>query len=545
MGKKKNPDGSFQITAFMEALEEISKNGVDAEQVTKILREALDKAYRVTEYPNQDQNQKDLLLETDISLGAKKGRIKMYELKKIVATEDDVEDDFTQISLEEANSREKKKHKVGGFYKEMVDIESKLNDTQFMRRVVTAFRQKLNESYTQLIYEKFYKKVGQIITGEVEKVDDGAVTLNFGMTTSILTRKNMLPNDSFQPGQKNVKVYLERVGSVGGNGARLIINRTSDNFVIRLLESEINEIYDGTVVIKAIARKPGIRSKVVVQSSNPNVQAVGSCIGQGSLRNTQIVSQLSGEKIDIIKYEPNQALMIIEAMKPADIVGIKMPEKEGDDVIVICKSGEKKSSIGKEGINAILASKICNCHITVLDVEEAMSQSLQFVTEESIRRQIESTKQVSTPVVHYENYDENNDDENELVETTSTSHSEDVSSTKTSSSIEKSEQEPVNKVEESPVKVDVLPKANISIEELERRLEDEKNANKKQQANSSNKKKKKENKVEFKQQEIESTSEALPIYDEDELEEYDDFDDEEDKYEYSELDEDYDEYYNK
>ena len=556
MSKRKvTVDGTFKLDEFIDVAQEISETeSLTFDQITTILRDCIDKAYRDYRYPTNPKNAQDLLLKTVIDLGSKKGKIKIYECKNIVPTDDDIVDDFVEIDLESAK-KISKKAKVGELLMMPVDVEEFLNDQIVIRKISQSFRQKLIEASKRGLLDTYQKQIGQILTGEVEKIENDNVIINFGKTTSILTRKNIIPGERFEVGQKNVLVYLEKVGEQG-HQARLIISRTCDGFVKKLLEREVHEIYDGSVVIKNIARKPGVRSKVVVCSTNPNIDAVGSCVGFNSGRNTSISNYLNGEKIDIIKYEENPELMIVEALKPCNIVGIKMPTNKDDEVIVVCNNGERKTAIGIGGVNVLLASKLCNCKIKVMETDEAMREGVDYKTEASIRREL--VKPANDYSTKFENID---DEDEEEYSSYYDSNIKDLGNSYKDDEIEESfadvtqptekkaepNLEKQTKVEPTEEKVEITQVAKRSIEELEKMIDSEKN-NKKQQT--PKKPLQKEKKVEIKKETIEDTKSNvtnLPIYTDEEIDDYDDYEDDDidSKYEYSEEDEDYDEYYNK
>lgn len=546
MSTKRKGNGSFDTEDIINQVQSIAEtDSVTGEQIIEILRESFDSAYREYESMGNKQNSLDLKCETIIDLNSKKGKIKIFRLRDIVENDDDITDDFLQISLEKAKEIDKKA-KAGNVLREPVDLEPLFENQLFIRKVVQYFRQRLTEASKKSLLETYQKLIGSIIVGEVEKVENYGVTLNFGKTSAILLRRNMLKTDKFMEGQKNVKVYLESVGTQK-NGAKLQISRTCEGFVKKLLEAEVHEIYDGTVEIVKIVRKPGERSKVVVKSNNPNVNPVTACIGTGSIRNSGVSAALNGEKIDIIKYEPNVEMQIIEAMKPCNIIGLHMPDKAGEEAIVVCNNGDSKIAVGKEGVNVVLASRIVNIPLKVMEIDQALANqitfrvasSIQKDNEERLRDELNAHIQDETPV---SSVVADKPVETEVSAEPATETTTEVNENKVSEP-----QVEVKKAEEPVEKIEIRGRARKSIEELEKELEDERNAKKNVQQPTKKKSENKEVKIAPKEVVETKKEDSLPIYSDEEIEYYDEEDeyDSDEDYDYSEEDEIYDTIYNK
>lgn len=381
MRKKKETnkpfDGGFDVKAMVEALSTIEdERSISQEETLEILRQSFEKAYKDWSDPN---NSDDLLAEAVLDM--EQGRIHLFDVKNVV---DEVEDDLIEIEVEEAKSIDPSLE-IGQQLKTEVDLSKIADMSPMIRKVANNFKQKMIEANKAALLTKFNSQIGHLITGEVEKVDHGFVILSFGKTTACLNAKNIVPGERFALGEM-VKVYLEGVGEKAKN-PQLLITRTSDKFLMKLFEEEVHDVYDGTVVIKKISREPGLRSKVAVYSTNPNVDPTGACIGPDGNRIRNICAQLSGEKIDVIRYIENPALFIVEALKPASVVGIKINSDGTNTAIAVVKNGESKVAIGKRGVNVRLASRLVGLSIDVKELDEAMGLKISYRTIDDIKRE--------------------------------------------------------------------------------------------------------------------------------------------------------------
>ena len=262
-------------------------------------------------------------------------------------------------------------------------------------------------------------KKGELVTGVVEQYNKETreAMINIGNNTTVpLERRDQIGDETFKQGE-SIKVCILKVESTP-QGATIRISRSDPTFLRRLFEQEIHEIYDGTVIIKDIARKPGERSKVSVYSQDPNVDARGTCIGKNADRIQNITKNLGNskekEKIDIILYQENKALYIAEALAPGRVVGVafktqKNPEtnKDEDIAVAVVQNGEVPKTVGKEGVNVYLAVKLVGMKIDVITADEAMKQKLSYKTIESIKSEETGNKQAEI----IENYDEEINDE--------------------------------------------------------------------------------------------------------------------------------------
>ena len=360
---------------FLEAIEaiELSK-GISREVILSSLEDAMKKGYK------KELGGDDAVVEVIIK--PEEGIIEMYNIKDIV---DEVEDDFLQVSLEDAKELEKDgkgEIRDDKFYIP-ASIESIKEATA--RSIKSILKQKFAEAEKSVLYETFKDKINTMITGKVEKVDERGCSVNIGRTSVYLPRKEMIGDEKFNLGD-DIRLFVGDVTS-GTKGARINVSRASEGFLKALFYEEIREIYDGTIIIKAIAREAGERSKVAVYTTDPNVDPAGACIGQNGNRIQRIVSQLgngqSKEKIDIIAFSENPGLYVMEALKPAKVVGVKMAD-EGKSATVVVKDDSLSLAIGRRGVNARLAVRLTGYNIDIKTETDALNEGFEFVSYEEL-----------------------------------------------------------------------------------------------------------------------------------------------------------------
>lgn len=515
-------DGGFDVKAMVEALSTIEdERSISQEETLEILRQSFEKGYKDFVDPN---NADDLLAEATLDL--KGGKIHFFDIKNVV---EDVQDDLVEIELDEAREIDPN-IQIGDQLKTEVDITTLGDPSLLIRKVANTFKQKMIEANKKALLEKFNSQIGHLISGEVEKVEKGYTVLNFGKTTAVLSAKNSIPGETFKLGE-NVKVYLESVGEKSKN-PQLMITRANNEFLVKLFEEEVHDVYDGTVIIKKVSREPGTRAKVAVYSNNPNVDPTGACIGPDGNRIRNICAQLSGEKIDVIKYIENPALFIVEALKPASVIGIRLPNDGSNTATAVVKNQESKVAIGKKGVNVRLVSRLVGLSIDVKELDEAMSSKISYRTIEDIKRE-EALKRLSSA--------EASDDDIviEPVEETVAPETE----TKENESVKETVAAETEPVKEQPVepKIAIKSKAKISLAELEAQIENEKKKGKEAPRKKFNKKndKSEEGQV-VSTKKIEPAVPTMPIYTEEELRALDEEEDEDvDSYdEYDDYDDD-------
>lgn len=368
----------LNVEELLNAVKDLSEaKGLSHEAIFQAIRESIEKAY--IKYLGNFAD-----VRISVVLDEEKGELTLANIKTVV---DDVQDDYLEISVEDANEGLKKaKYKVGDdFY-----IYEKPEDMTkiFYIGVKNNLRQRLAEAERTALYEVYKDHIGEMMVGTVERSDDRSISVNIGRTTVELTRKELIGDEYFKPGAQ-VKVYIQEVrsqnGEKGKNRAQIQATRSSEGFLKRLFEEEIHEIYDGTVVIKGVARHAGVRSKVAVMSLNDDVDPTGACIGPGGNRIQKIVMQLgngkSKEKIDVIQYSPCDGLYIALACAPAKVLGVAIEEtEEGEEkeASVVIEDGGTPVALGKYKSNLLLAQKLTGYKINFYELKEAEEDQIDY-----------------------------------------------------------------------------------------------------------------------------------------------------------------------
>ena len=347
------------------ALDELEKEkGIKKEYVLEAVETALVTAYKRNF--NASENVKVVIDKVT-------GETHLYSVKEVV---DAVEDANIQIGAEQAR-QVSKKAKVG----DTLDIE--LAPKNFGRIAAQTAKQviiqKLREVERNLVYTEFNDRKGEIISGIVQKADTGILIIDLGKLEGVMPIKEQIPTEKYKVNDK-VKGYVLDV--VRGNKGipQAIISRSAGDFVRKLFEFEIPEIYEGVIEIKSVARDPGSRCKVAVYSENPNIDPVGSCVGQKGVRIQNIINELSGEKIDVIEWNEEPSTYIASALLPAQVMAIDVkPEEKFAQVIV--PDDQLSLAIGKSGQNARLAAKLTNWKIDIKS-ETQFREMIQNSTEQ-------------------------------------------------------------------------------------------------------------------------------------------------------------------
>ena len=285
-----------------------------------------------------------------------------YAEKEVV---NEVEDDVLQISLEDAKEISKKA-KVG----DMLHVEIKSKEfgriaTQNAKNVIL---QKIREEERSVIYNQYYEKEKDVVTGIVQRYIGRNISINLGKADAILNESEQVKTEHFRPTER-IKVYILEVKNTP-KGPRILVSRTHPELVKRLFESEVTEIKDGTVEIMSIAREAGSRTKLAVRSNNPNVDAVGACVGVNGSRVNSIVDELCGEKIDIVNWDENPGNLIQNALSPAKIVAVFADPDEKTAKVVV-PDYQLSLAIGKEGQNARLAARLTGYKIDIKSETQA------------------------------------------------------------------------------------------------------------------------------------------------------------------------------
>ena len=286
----------------------------------------------------------------------------VYAEKTVV---EQVEDPDTQISLAEAKLLDKK-YELGDIVRE--EIKSKefgRITTQNARNVIL---QKIREEERKVLFNQYYAKEKDVVTGVVQRYIGRNVSVNLGKVDAMLNENEMVKGEVYTPTER-IKVYILEVKDTT-KGPRILVSRTHPELVKRLFESEVTEVRDGIVEIKSIAREAGSRTKIAVWSNDPDVDPVGACVGMNGARVNSIVNELRGEKIDIINWNENPALLIENALSPAKVV-VVLADVEEKTAKVVLPDYQLSLAIGKEGQNARLAARLTGFKIDIKSESQA------------------------------------------------------------------------------------------------------------------------------------------------------------------------------
>ena len=297
-----------------------------------------------------------------VSINRENGDFHVIAEKTVV---DNVEDDLMEISLDEAKLINPK-FDLG----DIVNVEIKSKEfgriaTQNAKNVIL---QKIREEERKVLYSQYYEKEKDIVTGIVQRYVGKNISINLGKVDAVLTEAEQVKGEVFMPTER-VKVYIVEVKDTT-KGPKVVVSRTHPELVKRLFEEEVSEVKDGIVEIKSISREAGSRTKIAVWSNNPDVDPVGACVGLNGARVNAIVAELRGEKIDIINWSEDPAVLIENALSPAKVVSVDANEEEKTAKVVV-PDYQLSLAIGKEGQNARLAAKLTGYKIDIKSETQA------------------------------------------------------------------------------------------------------------------------------------------------------------------------------
>ena len=331
------------------ALEELEKEkGIKKEYVLESIETALVTAYK---------RNFDSLENVKVDIDHKTGATHIYAIKEVVEKPTNT---TLEISLEEA-LKINKQLKIG----DSVEIEIVPKDfgriaAQTAKQVII---QKLREVEREITYNEFNDRKGEIVSGIIQKADHNIVVMDLGKLEGVMPAKEQIPTEKYHVNQKIKGVVLDV--EKGQKGApQVIVSRSHPDFVRKLLEFEIPEIYEGVIEIKSVSRDPGYRSKVAVFSPDPNIDPVGSCVGQKGVRIQNVINELNGEKIDVIEWNEDPSIYIAAALLPAQILAVDIKEKEKFAQVIV-PDDQLSLAIGKSGQNARLAARLTNWKIDI------------------------------------------------------------------------------------------------------------------------------------------------------------------------------------
>ena len=346
-----------ELIAALELLEK--EKGISKESLFEAIESNLVVAYK------NNFNKADNVV---VTMDRETGDFHIYSQKKVV---EEVNDPVTEISLEDARSI-----KAGYDIDDTVNVEIQARD--FGRIAAQSAKngilQKMREEERKSLYQEYYEKQNDIITGIVQRINGKNISINLGKIDTVLMEKEQSPGEFFRPNDR-IKLYVTEVKD-NGKGPRVVVSRTHPELVKRLFEQEVAEIQDGTVEIKSIAREAGSRTKIAVWSNDKN-DAVGACVGMNGARVNAVVDELQDEKMDIINWSDNPAILIENALSPSKVVAV-LADPDNKEALVVVPDLQLSLAIGKEGQNARLAAKLTGFKIDIKSESQAKAENIQY-----------------------------------------------------------------------------------------------------------------------------------------------------------------------
>ena len=341
---------SKQAKDFIKALDAlVLEKGIDKSIVIEGMEAAMANAYKKNNgIPN-----------VKATVNPETGQIRLFTYKTVV---EEVEDPETQISLKDA-----RKIIDDINIDETIDTEVKIIPEEFGRVAVLSAKQiivqKVKEAEKNLVNEEFKDKQDEILIGTLSREDSKNYYVDLGRAHGVLPKDEIIPGEKLEMGS-SIKVYVSKI-ELGTKGIFILLSRNHYGFVKRLLENEIPELSDGTVILYSVARDPGNRSKIAVYSDYDRVDPVGAIIGEKGARINRVLSQLNGEKIDVILYDKDPVKFIQNALSPAKDVEVRIVDEKNREALAIVNEDNSSLAIGKKGQNVKLASRLTKYKITI------------------------------------------------------------------------------------------------------------------------------------------------------------------------------------
>ncbi|EKE09403.1 MAG: hypothetical protein ACD_16C00187G0004 [uncultured bacterium] len=338
--------GSRDILLVAETV--AREKSIEKDQVLEAMEQAIQKAGR-SKYGYEH----DIRAKID----RKTGEITLFRCQEIV---EEVENPLTQLTLEQAQAINPEL-KVGDLLTEVLPpIDFGRVAAQTAKQVIF---QKVRDAERQRQYEEYKNRVGEVVSGIVKRIEFGNIFIELGKAEALLRRDEMIPRENLRLGDR-VRAYIYDVRTEP-RGAQIFVSRTRPEFMAKLFMQEVPEIYDGIIEIKAVARDPGSRAKIAVTTSDPSIDPVGSCVGMRGSRVQAVVSELQGEKIDIIPWSQNPATFIVNALSPAEVTKVVVDE-DNQRIDVVVPDEQLSLAIGRRGQNVRLASILSGWKVDIL-----------------------------------------------------------------------------------------------------------------------------------------------------------------------------------
>ena len=348
---------------LMGALDELEREkNISKETLLDAIEQSLIQAYK-NHFGKADN--------VHVTINRETGDFSVYADRRVVEF---VEDPAEEVSLVEAQ-KQNTNAEVGDILK--VPVHSDKFGRIATQNAKNVILQKIREEERKVLFDQYHGNEKEVVTGIVQRVVGHNVSVNLGKADAILAENEQVKGETFKPTER-IKVYILEVKDTP-KGPRILVSRTHPGLVKRLFESEVAEVKDGTVEIKSIAREAGSRTKLAVWSNDPDVDPVGACVGVNGARVSAIVNELRGEKIDIINWDENPAILIENALSPAKVIAV-MADPDEKTALVVVPDYQLSLAIGKEGQNARLAAKLTGYKIDIKSESQAaeLSEELDF-----------------------------------------------------------------------------------------------------------------------------------------------------------------------
>lgn len=379
---------------FMKALDVLVKEkGIDKDLIYDAMELALTSAYKKNCHS---------LSNVRVDIDREQGNIHVYSFKTVVLDEEHEAKEPIMITVEDEDSEEegatieiekpylyderihitlKEARKIVPGIEVGETIEEEVTPRDFGRVAAATAKQvviqKIKEAEKNLIISEFEDKQDEMVTGLVAMEDVRNYYIDLGRTQGVLPKSEIIPGEVIKMGS-NIKVYVSKVENTS-KGPFILLSRKHYGFVKRLFELEIPEINDGTVMVYSVAREAGVRSKVAVYSENPNVDAIGACIGEKGMRIANILKEMGNEKLDIVQYDSDITRFIENALSPAKNLHIFVTDEDKNEALVVVDGEDLSLAIGKKGLNVKLASRLTKFKIDIKNYEQASEMGISIV----------------------------------------------------------------------------------------------------------------------------------------------------------------------
>ena len=341
------------------------------EKEKKIPREVLIDAIEaalITAYKKNYDSARNVRVELNMD----EGTFKVVARKSVV---EEVSDHRDQVDLSTALVKNPA-YEVGDIYEE--DVTPKDFGRVGAQAAKQAVMQRLRDAEREILYDEFVDKEDDILTGLIDRVDHRYVYVNLGRIEAVLSEAERSPNEKYIPNER-IKVYVNKVEQTT-KGPQIYVSRSHPGLLKRLFEQEVPEIYDGTVIVKSVAREAGDRSKISVYSENPDIDAVGACVGAKGARVEAVVEELGGEKIDIVQWDEDPKVFVKNALSPSQVLEVIVDESNQSTVVIV-PDYQLSLAIGKRGQNARLAAKLTGWKIDIKSETDAREAGIYPIVE--------------------------------------------------------------------------------------------------------------------------------------------------------------------